>query len=276
MTLQHSPTVSVVIAAYNEEDRIETAAKSVLEQDYQDLELIVVDDGSTDQTLKRLESIADSRLVILQTHRGGQYSALVAGIRHSKAKYIARLDADDRCLPGRISAQVAYLEAHPNCAWLGTGERRVDLQRDEVYDRRYPEKDTLLRRMAARCIPYCHSSIMFPRSIVETDGLIYGTQSPFMNDFEFFIDVARRHEVANLNDSYVERITSDGSFYQRSFSTRKQNWRLIRLNARAIRRLNLGWHHYVFLGGRIFYPWLPVRLKANVRRLLGLREREAG
>ena len=266
-----APSVSAVIAAYNEADNIRGAVESLLEQDYPALEVIVVDDGSSDGTRDVLAAIRDPRLRVLHQERGGQYTALVHGIQNATGKYIARLDADDRALPGRISAQVAFLEAHPDCAWLGTAERRVDEQRGERYDRRYPCEDDDIRRMAARCIPYCHSAVMFRRDITDA-GLNYGTRARFMNDFELFIEVAARYRVDNLPEAYVQRTAADESFYQRTYSTRRQNMRLIRLNARAIRRLDLGWWHYAFLLARFFYPWIPNVAKRSIRTVLGLRE----
>lgn len=269
------PSVSAVIAAYNEADNIRGAVESLLEQDYPALEVIVVDDGSGDGTRDVLSTIGDPRLRVLHQDRGGQYAALVHGIRHAQGKYIARLDADDRALPGRISSQVAFLEAHPDYAWLGTAERRIDEQRGERYDRTYPTDDAAIRRMAARCIPYCHSAVMFRRDITEK-GLNYGTRSRFMNDFELFIEIAASHRVANLPEAYVQRKATDESFYQSTYSTRRQNMRLIRLNARAIRRLRLGWWNHGFLLARLLYPWIPNRAKSSIRGLLGLKERAAG
>lgn len=269
-----NPRVSIVIAAFNEEHNIADAVGSILSQDFAALEVIAVDDGSTDDTLKILGEFADNRLRVYRQDRGGQYPALVKGIDLAKGDLIARLDADDISLPGRISAQVAYMDANPDCAWVGCGEVRIDQKRNEHYTRIYPISDKEIRLMSARCIPYCHSGVMFRRSVVE-HGLNYPLQNRFMNDFEFFIEVARRYKVANLKKAYVQRVVRDASYYQRNFSTFRQNLRLIRLSARAIRAFDLNVSNYRYLVFRFFYPLLPDRMKRAIRKVQGLSETQA-
>lgn len=263
--------VSVIIAVFNGEDYIAKAVESILSQDFNRMELIVVDDGSTDRTLEILKNIDDARLRVYRQHNEGQYPALVKGIEHAKGDLIARLDADDVALPGRIKAQVDYLDAHPDCAWLGCGEVRIDKKRNERYVRKYPEFDADIRNMAARCIPYCHSGIMFRRFLIE-EGLNYPCKKQFMNDFEFFINVASKYSVANLPRAYVVRTVSDRSFYQSNFSTLRQNIRLVRLCARAIKMFDLRWVSYLFLLPRLAYPVIPNRIKRFLRRSQGLAE----
>ncbi len=267
-----NPKVSVVLAVYNEEEHIHAAVESLLNQTMTELEIVVVDDGSDDQTPEILASFNDRRLRILKQNRGGQYSALVYGIENAKGKYIARLDADDVAYPERISLQLAYLELHPKCGWLGTGEERSDTQRDEHTARLYPENDQAIRRMAAKCIPYCHSSVMFPKSVVKA-GFNYRRNGGFMSDFVFFQEVASRWEVANLPEILVRRRIRDESFYQKNYGRNQQNRRLAMLNLTAAWRFGLLPHHYCFPVARLFYLLLPTSVKRVVRRFAGINER---
>lgn len=112
------PLVSVITPAYNRVPYIRQAVESVLSQSYSPIELIVVDDGSSDGTFELLAECASRGEIILLTHPDrqnlGQSSALNLGLRHSSGRYIVILDSDDVLHPEKISKQVAYLERHPD------------------------------------------------------------------------------------------------------------------------------------------------------------------
>ena len=117
--------VSVVIPAYNAAGCIRRAVDSVLAQTYRDLELIVVDDGSTDGTLSLLNSYGTS-LRVVQKPNGGLSSARNAGIHTARGEYVAFLDADDWWQPEKLDRQVAWMRAHPEAVFCSTAARVVD------------------------------------------------------------------------------------------------------------------------------------------------------
>ena len=114
-----TPTVSVVIPAYNAAWCVCKAIDSVLAQDYGDFEVIVVNDGSTDDTVARLSPYGDAIRVVHQTNRGLS-AARNAGIRTSRGKFIAFLDADDWWLPAKLGRQVALLRDRPELGFCST------------------------------------------------------------------------------------------------------------------------------------------------------------
>ena len=105
------PTVSVIIPAYNAEPFLVQTLQSVSNQTLDDIEIIVVDDGSTDRTWDIINSYADSRLVKLRKANGGVSSARNMGFEHVSGRYIQFLDADDVLHPRKLEAQVRRLEA---------------------------------------------------------------------------------------------------------------------------------------------------------------------
>jgi hypothetical protein len=114
------PQVSVIIPTYNRADTIEAAVRSVLQQTHQDLEILVVDDASTDDTVARLARIDDARLTVITAPRnGGGARARNLGLERAQAPLIAFQDSDDFWLPGKLAAQVALLEG-PGRAAIGT------------------------------------------------------------------------------------------------------------------------------------------------------------
>jgi glycosyltransferase involved in cell wall biosynthesis len=117
-----APKVSVVIPAYNRAATVVRAMRSVLTQSVRDLELIVVDDASTDGTPEAVESVGDPRVRLLRhdtNRRAG--AARNTGIRAARGEYVAFLDSDDEWLPGKLERQLAYMEETPGVAASCTG-----------------------------------------------------------------------------------------------------------------------------------------------------------
>lgn len=114
------PLVSVIMASYNTAAYVAEAIESVLAQDYPNKELIVVDDGSTDGSVDVIRRFGN-RVRLLQQENRGPAAARNAGIAAAKGRYIAFHDSDDLWLPGRMTAQVAYLEANPDVALVYVG-----------------------------------------------------------------------------------------------------------------------------------------------------------
>ena len=107
-----TPLVSVIIPAYNAERYIERALRSALEQTYQNLEIIIVDDGSQDETARIVQDLADSRVVYMHQGNAGQGNARNNALRGCRGDYVSFLDADDFYHPRKIERQLEYLKAH--------------------------------------------------------------------------------------------------------------------------------------------------------------------
>lgn len=119
--MSDAPTISVVMAAYNAATLIGETLDSLATQSFGDFEAIVVDDCSTDGTADVVARWPDPRVrLIVQQTNGGPVLARNRGVADARGRYIAALDHDDLCRPGRFAAQVAYLDAHPEIALLGT------------------------------------------------------------------------------------------------------------------------------------------------------------
>jgi glycosyltransferase involved in cell wall biosynthesis len=110
------PLVTVIIPAYNAAFFIGRAVKSILDQSWENIEVILVDDGSSDHTADVIRSFPDQRLVYSYQRNAGQGPARNKGLAQARGQYITFLDADDRYLPGKIEKQVGFLEAHSDYA----------------------------------------------------------------------------------------------------------------------------------------------------------------
>lgn len=144
------PRVSIVIPVYNREKYLGIAVESVLRQTYQDWELIISDDGSTDSSLEmaKLWAVHDSRIKVLTAEHKGAVHALIAGFNAAKGEYIGQLDSDDLLEPEAIELTVKALDEHSEWGMVYTNYRDID------------EQGQLLR-VGWRCsIPYSQQSIL--------------------------------------------------------------------------------------------------------------------
>jgi hypothetical protein len=201
-----SPKVSVVMSVLNGEAFLRPAVDSVLHQTFPDLELIVIDNASTDGTASILDSYDDPRIVRLNNEQVLTLTqSLNLGLKTARGDYVARLDADDVALPERFAKQVAFLDAHPEVTLLATGW--LDLMHDgRLVERPVPppsRHEDLLQAMAAgNCI--IHSSLMYRRVEVSKAGG-YPTDFAFAQDYALYLHLLKTgHRLSALPESLVQ------------------------------------------------------------------------
>jgi glycosyltransferase involved in cell wall biosynthesis len=198
------PLVSVVLSVRNGGGDLPKSIETILTQTFVDLELIAINDGSTDETATVLDGIRDRRVRVFHQEKIGLAAALNRGISLARGRYIARQDHDDWARPTRIEKQVAFMEAHPDCGLVGTwAEIWVgDQATDRVHD--HPTENAALQFELLFDSHFVHSSVMMRRSALDVVGL-YTTdparQPP--EDFDLWSRIARRYRVSNL----PERLT---------------------------------------------------------------------
>src|ERR1700722_718479 len=199
-----SPTISVLLPVYNAEHYILQSVKSVLAQTFEDFELLVVNDGSTDRTLDILSGIADRRLRILSNPRNlGIVGSLNRAMSEAAGRYIARIDADDFCLPTRFAKQKSYLDRHPRTLIAGT-EMSV-LERGEIKRSRQPANadPRILRWMLHVSNPVGHASMMFRAETVKELGTYLREEFKYAEDFDFSHRILRIGEITVMPDYLV-------------------------------------------------------------------------
>ena len=184
-----TPRVSVVMGVRDGAPWVGEAVRSVLVQTLGDLELIVVDDGSTDATPDVLAAIEDPRLRVERQAPEGLTRALNRALALARADLVARLDADDVGLPQRLARQHAFLAAHAAMGLLGTAAREVDAAGREVRVLRPPEDDAALRRLLIRRNPFVHSSVMVRRALLERVGG-YDARLAVAQDYDLWMRMA--------------------------------------------------------------------------------------
>ena len=203
------PAVSVLMSVYDGAPWVRDAVTSVLAQTLTDLELIVIDDGSTDATPDVLASLRDPRLRVERRARQGLTLALNRALELARAPLLARLDADDLALPERLARQRRFLDANPQVGLLGTGAREIDLAGREVSIVRPPADDAAIRRVLIRANPFVHSTVMMRRSALERAGG-YDPAFAVAQDYDLWMRLAGVTRLANLPEPLVIRRLAPG------------------------------------------------------------------
>ena len=200
-----NPLVSVIIPAYNAEKYLEEAVRSIIEQTYQDIEVLIIDDCSSDQTLALAYNLAagDSRIRVIENQQnlgiGGNRDK---GIDQAKGKYICWQDADDISMPDRIRSQVEYLESRPQVGIVGGFIKFFDKDGDGS-TRRYAEDDESLRSDIFRYNPVAQPASMARAVCYEKVGG-YDPSLKVSEDLEMMFRIGEQFEFANLQQVVIK------------------------------------------------------------------------
>lgn len=163
--------VSVVMAVHNESPRVERSISSILAQSHEELELVVVDDGSADDTWDRVRGFADRRVVALRQEAKGLPAALNLGLRAARGGFIARMDGDDRAHPERLATQLRELKRRPGVGYLGTAMRLFTPGGKLMGTTRPPlTVEETAAALEAGSNPYFHPTLLFRREVLEAVG----------------------------------------------------------------------------------------------------------
>lgn len=189
----HEPMVSIVVPTYNRSQQVCEALDSVLAQDFRNFELIVVDDGSTDDTAVRLSNYADQAQIIWQANRGVS-AARNAGIRAAHGDYIALLDSDDLWLPQKLRHQIAFFTENPAAMicqteeiWIRDGVRVNPKHRHRKFSGMIFEKT----------LPLClvsPSAVMIRKSLFDEVGL-FDERLPACEDYDLWLRICWKYPV---------------------------------------------------------------------------------
>lgn len=198
-----SPRVSVVMPVFNAETYLAEAVESVLSQTLSELELVAVDDGSSDGSRAILERFvsADRRVRLLVNEQNqGISGALNRGWRAARAPYIARLDADDVAPRDRLSQQVRFLDAHPSVAVVGGTLITIDSHGRRISTRRFPGSNRAIQAALLRYNCFSHPSVTMRRSALEAVG---GYRFCRIEDYDLWLRIAERFALANLSEPMI-------------------------------------------------------------------------
>ena len=196
--------VSIIIPTYNRAELIKLALGSVLKQSFQNWELLVIDNESTDRTKEVVELFAakDIRIKyfsVKKNPKSGISSYLNFGMNEASGKYIARLDDDDEWFDAfKLEKQVKFLEQHQDYVVVGGGAIMVDQNRKEIYRFLKREKDDEIRNNALYANPFWHNTVMFvKRMALEIGGY---NDLRFVEDWDLWLRLGLKGKFYNMQE----------------------------------------------------------------------------
>jgi hypothetical protein len=192
--------ISVLMPVYNAGAYLAQAVESVLRQTHHDIELVIIDDCSTDGSAKTIRRFArrDARVrPVYHAKNQGLAATLNEGLALATSAYVARMDQDDESLPGRLAEQAAFLDAHPDVAVVGSWARNMGRTPDLDRLVRLPFTDAEIKSRLPEQNCLYHPSVMFRRQPVLDAG---GYRAEFKNaeDYDLWLRLSRRHALANI------------------------------------------------------------------------------
>lgn len=198
------PKVSVIIPTYNQVCFLREAIDSVLEQTFSDFEVLVVDDGSTDNTAEVIEAVSDLRVRYIRQDNQGQGGARNTGLSASKGEYIAFLDSDDRFLPDKLESQIHVLDDREEVGLVAGGWVFIDAQGKNLFERHpwVALSDLGVRTWLYGC-PFAVHSVLVRRSWLEqVSGFDDDRQLRGTEDWDLWLRLA----YAGCHMAWIKRV----------------------------------------------------------------------
>lgn len=196
------PKLSVIIPTYNRLPMLKEAVDSVLTQDFEDMELIIVDDGSTDGTAEEIKRYGGRVKFIQHSENKGVSTARNRGVLQARGKLIAFLDSDDLWVKGKLKIQAAFLDDNPHYSicytdeiWIRKGKRVNPMRKHAKYSGWIFEK----------CLPLCTispSSVMMRKTLFSKVGL-FDEALPVCEDYDLWLRVSARFPIFFINQKLI-------------------------------------------------------------------------
>ncbi len=203
MSYDNSPLVTVLIPVYNRPS-VTSTIKSILGQTYSNLEVLIVDNASTDTTVKEIESIDDPRIrLLINEENKGQTFSLNRGLKEAKGKYIARIDSDDIAVPERIEKQVRFMEENPEYVLIGSWVRFISDDDKLGMVVKMPVTDEGLRLMHTVACGMYHPSAMYKTDTIRVFDISYDPEIHMAEDYDLWVKLMEHGKACNLGEALI-------------------------------------------------------------------------
>jgi glycosyltransferase involved in cell wall biosynthesis len=210
--IKNKPLISIIMPVFNGAKFLKDAIDSILNQTYTNFEFIIVDDKSTDSSLKIIKSFSDNRIKILQNKiNSGVAFSLNKALKVAKGKYIARMDADDISYLNRIEKQVKFLDKNPNIIAVGCQVKIIDNDNQITGTRHYPINPQKCHDYLMLTSPIQHPTLMARAEIYKIIG--YTNEYKTAEDWDLYFRFLNYGQLSNINQylySYRQLFGTNG------------------------------------------------------------------
>ena len=261
------PVISVVLSVYNGECHLQESISSILNQTYDAIELIAINDGSSDGTadILRKNQQKDIRIVRINQRNLGLTKSLNRGIHLAKGTYIARQDADDVSVQTRLEKQATFLDSHPDYALVGSAYQEIINGAKCPQSIRFVQTDDQIRKAIFNYNPICHPSIMIrKKTLAEVGG--YNDRFRYSQDYELYGRLLKNYKLHNLPEILILRRIHD-SIISKTYE-KSQCYFAIRAKISITRYLGDNWKHIFYIHREIWIILLPKFLMELIRKFL--------
>lgn len=184
---QSRPEISVILPFYNAEQYIYDSVKCIINQTFDNLELILINDGSNDSSGDIAQSISDRRIRYFENKNNqGLIKTLNKGLHFAEGKFIARMDADDLCYINRFEKQIEYFKYNPDIDILGTGQYIIGT--DRTYIHKLSNEENRIQLFLQPIVG--HSSVMLKKEALYKNNLYYDKNALYAEDYKLWIDAS--------------------------------------------------------------------------------------
>ncbi|MEY0935244.1 glycosyltransferase [Providencia rettgeri] len=208
--MNENELVSIILPVYNAERFLYEAIDSIVNQTHKNLQIIIINDGSSDKSLDIINSFIDGRITVINRDNKGLIYSLNEGLNIANGNYIARMDADDIARFDRIEKQLCFLKKNKNVAIVGSYANLIDEDGNNIGLKKKPSSDTIIKAVCFFGSPFIHPSVMFNKNLIKEE-LYYSNNFVHAEDYELWARLIANKELSffNIKDTLLKyRIVS--------------------------------------------------------------------
>ena len=227
--------ITVLMPCYNAAEYIGNAIQSVITQTFRDFEFIIINDGSTDNSVELIKSFSDERIVLLEQKQQGVAAALNNGLKHARANLIARFDADDLCFSDRLEKQYQFMNSNPECIVVGSAADYIDVSGNYVFTQ-LPQVKTNeeIQSLSFQVCPFIHASVLYRKDFIAAIG--YNINAHSFEDHLLWLQLRGKGKMYNMPEPLICVRLNPGSLTMDE-RKRTKNFHSIKIRALKIKHI---------------------------------------
>lgn len=232
------PKVTVLMPVYNGQNHLREAIESILDQEFTDFEFLIINDGSTDDSVNIIASYTDPRIRIINNEKNiGLVSTLNKAMKLSKGEYIARMDCDDISTPNRLSVQVKFMNKNKNVGACGSSYYLFRNNKKNILH--FPLSEKEIECYFVFNCPIAHPTAIIRRSVIQNNNIHYSSDHIHAEDYSFWTQIARHSSLANIPEPLLIYRVHDNQITGNTNFTIAKNKSLLSLRNEHLKKLHI-------------------------------------
>lgn len=254
---EERPLVSVIMSVFNEQKYLKESLTSILNQSIRNIEIIIIDDCSTDKTVELIRNFRDDRIRLIQNEKNqGLTKNLNKGLKIAKGKYIARMDGDDISKKNRFEEQIKYLEMYPEKMLISC--RTETFGAENMISTLQGESEELKIMMLLRPV-FAHPGFMMRSELVKEKGYYYDESFKTAQDYNFAVRVAEKFEIGITPQVLLRYRVHSKQISNRNAGS--QNVNADRTREYQLSKLNIHWNE---TQDKVYRKWINEEKTENI------------